>query len=253
MPDFTAWMVVFVRVTALLAIFPIFSTGHVPVMLRIGFGALVSLLLSWFVPVGSLVNAGFADLLTLLFSEASVGLLLGFICRFTFYAVELAGSIIANEIGLSMSFAFSPGTQGMLSLPGNLLHWLAVVLFFSLDLHQWMLWGIKQSYTILAPGAAGVNSALAENVLAASGQVFVIALQIAAPVLALSFVITLVFAFLGRIIPQMNVFAESFPVRVLTGLVIFGSTCSVMAQHIINYLKRMPFDFNRTLQLLALS
>lgn len=253
MPDLTAWLLVFVRVTALLAVFPIFSAGNVPVMLRIAFGALVSFLVSWFVPIGSLVNAPFADLLALIFCEASVGLLLGFVSRLVFYAVEMAGSIIANEVGLSMSFNYNPATQGMISTPGNLLHWLAVVLFFSLDLHSWFIWGIKQSYTILSPGAASINPALAQDVLAGSARIFVIALQIAAPVLALSFVITLVFAFLGRLIPQMNVFAESFPVRVLAGLIVLGSTCSVMAQHIANYLNRIPLDFNRMLQLLASS
>jgi len=78
--------------------------------------------------------------------------------------------------------------------------------------------------------------------VARSGKVFVIALQIAAPVMAVSFLVTLVFAVLGRAVPQMNVFSESFPVRTLLGLTSLGLTCTFMGQHIANYLRRLPED-----------
>ncbi len=49
-------------------------------------------------------------------------------------------------------------------------------------------------------------------------------------------------ALLGRAVPQMNVFSESFPVRTLLGLISFGLTCTFMGQHIANYLRRLPED-----------
>jgi flagellar biosynthetic protein FliR len=88
-------------------------------------------------------------------------------------------------------------------------------------------------------------------VVARSGKVFLLALQIAAPVMAVSFLVTLVFAVLGRAVPQMNVFSESFPVRTLVGLVTFGLTCSFMAQHIANYLRRLPEDMLNVAKLAA--
>ena len=44
--DLTNWMLVFVRVSALLAIFPIFSMQNVPVQMRLALGALVSFLIA---------------------------------------------------------------------------------------------------------------------------------------------------------------------------------------------------------------
>jgi flagellar biosynthesis protein FliR len=75
--------------------------------------------------------------------------------------------------------------------------------------------------------------------------------QMVAPVLACSFLVTLIFSLLGRVVPQMNVFAESFPVKSLAGLFVFGTTCTLMAAHITNYLKRLPGDFLRVAQLLG--
>ena len=81
-------------------------------------------------------------------------------------------------------------------------------------------------------------------------QIFLIALQLAAPLMAVSFIISLVFAVLGRAVPQMNVFSESFAVRPLVGLSVFGMTLELMSQHISNYLHRLPADMLRVSQLL---
>lgn len=77
------------------------------------------------------------------------------------------------------------------------------------------------------------------------------ALQLAAPLMAVSFLISLVFSVLGRAVPQMNVFAESFAVRPLVGLSVFGLTLELMSEHIINYLRHLPEDLMRVAQLLG--
>ena len=69
--------------------------------------------------------------------------------------------------------------------------------------------------------------------------------------LAASFLVTLLFSLLGRAVPQMNEFSESFPVRTIAGLAVFGLTCSLLAQHIANQLNRIPEDFLRVAHILA--
>jgi flagellar biosynthesis protein FliR len=53
-------------------------------------------------------------------------------------------------------------------------------------------------------------------------------------------------------VPQMNVFSESFSVRLLAGMTVFGLTCQLMAQHIANYLQRLPEDVLRVAQLVGM-
>jgi hypothetical protein len=48
----------------------------------------------------------------------------------------------------------------------------------------------------------------------------------------------------------MNVFSESFAVRPLVGLTVFGLTLDMMSEHIANYLRRLPEDMLRVSQLL---
>jgi flagellar biosynthetic protein FliR len=247
----TTWFLVFTRVGAMLTVLPMFSAQMLPVQLRVALGALVALLVAPLLPPVAVENLSIWLLVKLMFMEVSIGLLLGFICRFVFYALEIAGGFIATEMGLSLPQEFNQLISAPTMAPGLLLYWIAMMTMLSLDLHHWMIAGFQKSYALLPFGGAHLSEALLVDVVSRSGKVFLLALQIAAPVMAVSFLVTLVFAVLGRAVPQMNVFSESFPVRTLVGLVTFGLTCSFMAQHIANYLRRLPEDMLNVAKLAA--
>lgn len=248
--DVITWFLAFARLGAILAFFPIFA-GNVPVLLRIGLSALTAFLVLPGLEVVDAGSLGVAGLIRLMVIEISVGLLLGFICRLVFFAIELGAGVIASEMGLAMSNQFNSLSQELMSTPGVLLYWLAVMLLFTLDMHHWLLIGFQKSFAAVPIGAAGMSKALYGEMIARSGQVFFVAVQMVAPVLACSFLVTLIFSLLGRVVPQMNVFAESFPVKSLAGMFVFGMTVTLMASHISNYLKRLPGDFMRVAQLLG--
>ncbi len=238
----TTWFLVFTRIGAMLAVLPMFSSQMVPVQLRIALGALVALLVTPLLPEFPAADLSLWLLFKLMFVEASIGLLLGFVCRFVFYALEIAGGFVSTEMGLTMPQEFNVVTGATAVTPGMVLFWIALMMMLSLDLHHWMIAGFQKSYALVPMGGGHLREALLVDVVARSSKVFVMALQIAAPVMAVSFLFTLVFAVLGRAVPQMNVFAESFPVRTLLGLLTFGMTCTFMAQHIGNFLRRLPED-----------
>jgi flagellar biosynthesis protein FliR len=60
----------------------------------------------------------------------------------------------------------------------------------------------------------------------------------------------IIFAVLGRAVPQMNVFHENITVRTLAGMSVFGVTLQLMSQHIINFLRLLPEDILRVAQLM---
>jgi flagellar biosynthetic protein FliR len=122
----------------------------------------------------------------------------------------------------------------------------------TLDLHHWVLVGFERTYSVLPIGGAHLNGELFKVVLDQTSSIFVVALQIAAPVLAVSFVVTVVFGVLGRAVPQMNVFVLSFSFRIVGGLMVFGFTLQLAAQHVINYLNRLPDDLLHLGQLMGM-
>src|SRR5688572_33168272 len=196
-------------------------------------------------------SVGLFPIFRIFFLAVSTGLVLGLLARFIFYAVEMAGSLIATESGLMLSQNFNPITTSFVSSPGVLLHWMTLILMLTLDLHHWLIIGLKRSYEIVPAGGAKLTELLLSDVMNRAGGMFVIALQMTAPVLATSFLVTVVFSLLGRAVPQMNVFGESFPVRTIAGLAVFGLTCNLLAQHIVNHLNRIPQDFLRVAEILT--
>ncbi|MGA2246176.1 MAG: flagellar biosynthetic protein FliR, partial [Verrucomicrobiota bacterium] len=128
---------------------------------------------------------------------------------------------------------------------------LAIITMLSLDLHHGLLLGFARSFDVLPLGGGHLSTSLFEVVVARTGQIFVVALQIAAPVMAVSFCITVFFAIMSRAVPQMNVFAESFGIRIAGGLIVMGFTLQITAQYIANYLERLPEDLIGFAQLLG--
>jgi flagellar biosynthetic protein FliR len=137
-----------------------------------------------------------------------------------------------------------------MTAPATLLYYLAAMIWLSLDMHHWMLLGFQKTYTYLPIGSAHLSQAFLVDIVGRTSGIFGVALQLAAPLLAVSFIISLIFAVLGRAVPQMNVFSESFAVRPLVGLSVFGMTFDLMSEHIVNYLRRLPEDMLRVCQLL---
>ncbi len=244
------WFLVFARAGALIAVFPLFSAQPVPVQLRIALGACIAFLTAPLLPAMATPDS-FWTVMGLVFQEVSVGLLLGFVCRLVFFALDLAGGIIATEMGLMLSSNFNPLTSAALPVPGSILFWFGIMLMFSLNLHHWIIGAFQHTYGLVPIGGAHLSEGLLLEVMRGTAEIFRLALMMAAPVMAVSFVITLIFAVLSRAVPQMNVFTESFPVRSLAGMAVFGLTCHLMAQHVENYLRRLPDDLVRVGHLLG--
>jgi flagellar biosynthesis protein FliR len=249
--DVHHWLLVFLRVGAFLAVLPFFSAVNFPMPVRAALAALTAALIVPLLPPAPIAHLGLAPLVLVLVREIAAGLLLGFIARMIFYAADLAGSIIATEMGLNMAPMFNPLSQTQTQAPGTILFLLASVVMLTLDLHHWILVGFQRTYAWLPIGGAHLSSSLFTCVIRHTSQVFFVTVQITAPLIAMSFIITVVFAVIARAVPQMNVFVESYTFRIVGGLLVFGLTLQLMAQHVMNYLRRLPEDLARLAQILG--
>ena len=251
MNEITNWLMGFLRVSAMLSVFPVFSATNFPVQLRLALGALLAALICPVLPPVLTPAQDMWGLVGSMAVEVGIGLTLGFASRMIFFALDLAAAIISTEIGLQLPSSLNPMSGAQTNSAGSILYYLASMLWLSLDMHHWMLVGLQRTYSYLPVGGAHLSGALMTDMISRTSETFLIALQLSAPIMAVSFIISLVFAVLGRAVPQMNVFHESFVFRILIGLSIFGLTMQLMSQHIINYLQRLPEDILHVAQLLG--
>ncbi len=249
--DAVNWMLVFVRASAFLLVLPVFSATNIPRWMRIGLAGLMAVLVAPVLPPFALRPAGLPDWIWLFGVEAMAGLAIGFVTRMVFYVCDFAGRLITNEMGLNMASTFNPMAGEMAQAPGMILFYFAVTVLLILDLHHWVLLGFRDTYGVLPVGAAHLAAGLMGDVIRHTSRVLGVGVLMAAPLMAVSFIITLVFSILGRVVPQMSAFLESFAVRALGGLVVFALSLDIMAQHLLNYLLRLPEDMMRVAQYLG--
>ncbi len=240
--DFYNWLLVFIRLGAFLLALPFFSAVNFPATLRVALAALSALLLAPQLPPFAIANLDLFSIVGLIVREISIGLLLGFIGRMVFLAADLAGQIVATELGLNMGQIMDPTSAQTEQVPSLILFFLATLTMLSLDLHHGMLLGFARTFEVLPIGGGHLSPSLFELMISRVAGIFQIALQIAAPVMAVSFAITVFFAVMGRAVPQMNVFAESFGIKIAAGLVVFGFSLQIASQYVANQLHRLPDD-----------
>lgn len=245
------WTLVLVRSGGMFAALPIFSTPNVPRAIRLALGVLLAVLTTPLLPPRSFGSLDVWPLAWLIFMELGTGYLLGFVCRFTFFALDFAGSLVASDLGLSMATMLNPGSSSAMPITATIFYWMGAMILFGLDLHHYIVAAFIRTYAILPIGTAHLSELLLKDVLARTGWVLATGLQISAPVMAVSFVITLVFSLLGRAVPQMNVFSESMPVRTAAGLFVFGMGLTFIGENAANHLKRLPDDMVRIAKLLG--
>lgn len=249
---FLTWFLVFVRAGAMLAVFPIFSAAAMPIRLRLAVAGFLALLTMPGVALPPDVSSGdIIGTVGLVAQEVCYGLLLGGVVRLVLFSVGLAGHYIGTELGLQLSSLIAPGETTPSSTPSVILQMMTVMLLFSLDIHFELLMGFQQSYSALPIGGGTLSNALFDHVTMLCGRTFVVAVRIAAPIIAVGIVINLLMMVLARAVPTMNVFVESFSVRVLVGVFLFGFTMSLSAREISNYLKQLPNDFVMVTKLLG--
>lgn len=217
-----AFFLILVRVGAFLASVPLFSYRNIPVSHKIGSAVFLAwIMLSAMGAPEVSINGGFiVDIMT----EAIVGLSLGLLAALWMYAFQVAGGFIDLQMGFSIASVFDPQTGVQTPLMGKFLYYLAILLLFALDGHHLLLDGIFYSYKYVPLGATlhgfetGEAGRYAVTVVAG---MFLIAFQMALPIVGTLFLVDVALGIMARTVPQMNIFVVGIPLKILVAFLLF--------------------------------
>jgi flagellar biosynthetic protein FliR len=168
------------------------------------------------------LSAGYLIVATL--SEIAIGAALGFIVQLFFTAVQMAGDLIDVSGGFSLQPAYDPLSMTAHANIGKLQYVLASTLLFTSGAHLVIVKGFVTSYQALPVGADLPTQQLSHVLIQAFSMMFLAALQIAGPMVAVLLLADVALALLSRAAPALNVFAMGFPVKIMLTLALLGLT-----------------------------
>jgi flagellar biosynthesis protein FliR len=238
-----AFMLAFARIGAMVMLMPGLGEANIPVRIKLSIALLLTLILlplhrqAYHVDMQSLTA-----LLVMMLQEIFIGIVLGATARVTLGALQVAGSVIAQQMGLGFVTSVDPtqGQQGLLI--GNFLTMLGITLLFATDSHHLVIAALNDSYAIFAPGetmASGDVAALATRAFAAA---FKIGLQLSAPFLVFGLVFNIGLGVLARLMPQMQVYFVGAPLSILVGFLIFAAVLAAMMGTFLEYFTGVMHD-----------
>ena len=230
------FMLVFARVGAMVMLLPGFGESNIPVRVKLGIALLLTLIIlplhraAYQIDLTSMSSLG-----VLMVHEIVIGIVLGATARVTLSALAVAGSVIAQQLGLGFVTAVDPtqGQQGLLI--GNFLTILGMTLLFATDSHHLVISALNESYRIFSPGEllpSGDIAALATRAFAAA---FKIGMQLSAPFLVFGLVFNIGLGVLARLMPAMQVYFVGVPLSIMVGFLIFAFVLTGMMATYLNY------------------
>lgn len=211
---------VLTRISAFFLVVPVFGWETIPTTMKVAAAVLLSIFFSLTSPlVVSAEQASAVQAMLLLGGEATYGLALGAIASILFSAVKLSGRIVEDQMGLTMAEILDPLTQEQSQPLASLLEMIFVIAFLAANGHHLLIKVIQRSYELFPAGKIPTMAALAGNMLEATSMMLIAGLRLSAPMLAAMLVLLVALAILARIVPEMDIFFISFPLRIVLGLV----------------------------------
>lgn len=186
----------------------------------------------------------------IMLGEAVVGLVIGIVMTFVFEGVELAGEVAGFQLGFSLETAIDPTTQASSPILSVFYQTLALLFFLQLGMHRWMLLSLAKSYDDLPIGAARLGEAGVQHLMQASGSIFLIGIEMAAPIMLATFLTDLALGFLNKAVPQFPVTFTAISVKNLLGFVLLVLTFGLWPGLLRDYFDRALMTTEHVLRLL---
>jgi len=179
-----AMALVLVRVSGAMVFAPFFSSDAIPMRVKAAFALAVSWLLA---PVVAGFPRAHIELnTTAVLSELSIGLLLGLVLSLLFEALIFAGQILGFQFSFSLVNLLDPNAPVQTPLLGELFNLLGLLTVLGAGLDRTVLEAVFRTFAAAPVGAVVFRAQSGLAVVPMAAGIFAAALQISAPVMALT-------------------------------------------------------------------
>lgn len=220
--DVVRFLLILFRMGGLFLVAPLLSNKSFPRQVKLAMLLMTSFLLLPLVPFkpSSEILTSNLGLLILILQETTIGLVLGFVAYIAFSVITTAGEVFGMVIGFSIATVFDPANEGSSGVLTSLYVIIGGLIFLYLDGHHVMLSALVRSFNILPLGYS-FNLQIGWSIVGIIAKIFMIAVQMAAPVLVVLTVLNIIFGVITKLSPQMNIYMNTgFIISPIVGMLI---------------------------------
>jgi len=236
--DFIIVFLIFVRISTALIASPVFGSRSVPVLPKIFLSLVIAYVVYLTIDRNAIASVPSGWMLVILsFKEAITGLIIGFMLQFVFWGVSYAGTLIGFDMGLTMAEVFNPSSDESGNVVGEFLYYGALMIFFLINGHHYIISSLKHSFSVVPLGKFVISKPVFDLIIIYSASVFIIAVKIASPIIVSFFLVHIGEGIVARIIPQMQVFFVTQPLKVGIGVAMLAAITPLYLYVIKNLLQ----------------
>lgn len=237
------FVLILIRVSSYLLSSSIFNSYQVPAQLKILISLIISLVAfeaykNTKVPLDSLI-------IILAAKEVFLGVCLGMLTRFFFFALNMASELTSHALGLSSASIYNPLSGINSSLIEQFQGTLAILIFFAVQGHHLIVSAVFQSFELVSISQMTLKFGGLGEFARWCQILFEIALKVSAPVVSSLFLVNLGMGILGRAVPQINVFVTSFQVTIAVGFLILFVSMPLYINEVMHILDLTQTQMNK--------
>ena len=165
LPVIQAAVLVFTRVGAILLTAPLFSSGSIPVHVKIGLSFMLAVIVFPLVTVNAASVLPLASLGVAIAGEVLIGVIIGFTARLLFAAVQLAGQLVGFQMGFGIVNVIDPQTSTQVSIIAQFENIITLLIFLAVNAHHWFIMAIAKSFEVVPLLTFSFTNSLMEALL----------------------------------------------------------------------------------------
>jgi flagellar biosynthetic protein FliR len=220
---FQAYLLILMRVGAMLFVAPVFGGSTVPTHTKMLFSMMIALIL---LPIVSIPAATMPfDTLALGWlgmNELLVGLVMGISLIFIFAAIQYAGQIIDFQMGFAIVNLIDPTQDVQIPIMGFFHFLIAILIFLAMNAHYMVINALVDSFGAVPLMTAGFSGLVVGSITKAFGDLFIVGMRIAAPTIAVIMIYNASLGIIAKTVPQINLLIVGFPIRIALGMITVG-------------------------------
>jgi flagellar biosynthetic protein FliR len=209
------------RVAGLMTFAPFLGSPAITPRIKVGLAIALTALLYPTLPAQPPV-ATLSAWTQMALSEVLVGLMMGLTVHFIFEAAQLAGQLAGFQLGFSLANVIDPLSQVDTPVLSIFHQVIALLIFLQLNVHHWVLRGLAKSFEFLPVGSAVATLGATRQLLLAAGGMWLVGVQIAAPVLLATMIVDIFAGFLSKASPHLPALFVALSVKSLVGYVVLA-------------------------------